>query len=245
MIGRIVSIQEKEGWLLGSAPMNRLSASLLVTIFLNGACHYDTPSSYSLPVTQGPSGSIEDSSHARPTVHFPARVAVVRIEGSSSGFRMIPETDVEQSEHTAAASSLPGVAGLVSLNRVALISEVKSYRELDAEARKVGADLVAIYRFEASDRSSDAFLPLSVATLGLAPTNAYTVTATATLMVRDTRTGYLYGVLEESATNKGLTAGMDLHNAQERSKRNAKKKALDQLTAKLPVFWNGVLAKGR
>ncbi|RYD65005.1 MAG: hypothetical protein EOP83_08360 [Verrucomicrobiaceae bacterium] len=225
--------------------MNRFCASLLVTLFLNGGCNYDTPSSYSLPVTQGPSGAIEDSSHSRPTVRFPARVAVVRIEGSSSGFRMIPETDVEQSEHAAAASALPGVAGLVSLNRVALISEVKSYRELDTEARKVGADLVAIYRFEATDRSSDVFLPLSVATLGLAPTNSYTVTATATLMVRDARTGYLYGVLEESATNKGLTAGMDLHNAQERSKRSAKKKALDQLTARLPVFWNGVLAKGR
>lgn len=225
--------------------MNRFCASLLVSIFLNGGCHYDTPASYSLPVTQGSSGAIEESSHARPTVRFPARVAVARIEASGGGFRMIPETDVENTGHAAAATSLPGVAGLVSLNRVALVSEVKSYRELDAEARKVGADMVAIYRFEASDRSSDAFLPLSVATLGLAPTNSYTVTATATLMVRDARTGYLYGVMEETATNKGLTAGMDLHNAQERSKRNAKKKALDQLTAKLPVFWNGVLAKGK
>jgi len=225
--------------------MNRFCASLLVTVFLNGACQYDTPASYSLPVTQGSSGAIEESSNARPTVRFPARVAVARIEGTYGGFRMIPETDVEGTEHAAAASALPGVAGLVSLNRVALVSEVKSYRELDAEARKVGADLVAIYRFEASDRSSDAFLPLSVATLGLAPTNAYTVTATATLLVRDARTGYLYGVMEETATNKGLTAGMDLNNAQERSKRNAKKKALDQLTKKLPGFWSGVLAKGR
>ena len=225
--------------------MNRFCASLLVSIFLNGACHYDTPASYSLPMTQGPSGVIEDGSNARPTVRFPARVAVARIEASGGGFRMIPDTDVENAEHAAAAASLPGVAGIVSLNRVALVSEVKSYRELDAEARKVGADLVAVYRFDASDRSSDVFLPLSVATLGLAPTNPYSVTATATLMVRDARTGYLYGVMEESATNKGLTAGMDLHNAQERSKRNAKKKALDQLTAKLPVFWNGVMAKGR
>ena len=46
-------------------------------------------------------------------------------------------------------------------------------------------------------------------------------------------------------TSAGVTAGMDLYNARERSKRSAKKKALDQLTAKLPGFWNGVLAKGR
>ncbi|MCW1883753.1 hypothetical protein OKA04_03370 [Luteolibacter flavescens] len=230
---------------LAFAAMNRFCASLIVSAFLNGACQYDTPASYSLPVTPGSSGATESVSNARPTVRFPARVAVARIESSYSGFRMIPETDVEQSDHAAAASALPGVAGLVSLNRVALLSEVKSYRDLDIEARKVGADLVAIYRFETSESSSDAFLPLSIATLGLAPTNGYTVNATATLMVRDARTGYLYGVMEESATNKGLTAGMDLHNAKERSKRNAKKKALDKLTEKLPGFWNGVLVKGR
>ena len=96
--------------------------------------------------------------------------------------------------------------GSSSLNRVALVSEVKSYRELDAEARKVGADLVAVYRFETSDRTSDLFVPLTVATLGLAPTNSFNTVATATLMVRDARTGYLYGVLEESATSKGVTA---------------------------------------
>jgi hypothetical protein len=224
--------------------MNRFSASILVTLLLNG-CQYDTPSSYSMPVTQGTSGASQENSNARPTVRFPARVAVVRIEGSHSGFRMIPETDVEQDEHAAAAAALPGVAGIVSLNRVALVSEVKSYRELDAEARKVGADLVAVYRFETSDRSNDLFVPLTVATLGLAPTNSFKTAATATLMVRDARTGYLYGVLEETATGKGVTAGMDVYNATERSKERAKKEALDKLTAKLPGFWEGVRRKGR
>lgn len=224
--------------------MNRFTASLLVSFLLN-SCQYDTPSSYSLPVTGGPSGATQENSNARPTVRFPARVAVVRIEGSHGGFRMIPETDVEQDEHVAVAAALPGVAGIVSLNRVALVSEVKSYRELDAEARKVGADLVAVYRFEASNRSSDAFVPLTVATLGLAPTNSFKTAATATLMVRDARTGYLYGVLEETATGKGVTAGMDVYNATERSKERAKKEALDKLTAKLPGFWEGVRRKGR
>jgi hypothetical protein len=105
--------------------MNRFSASLLVSLLLNG-CHYDTPSSNSLPVTQGPSGALQENSDARPTVRFPARVAVGGIEGSRGGFRMIPETDVEQDGHAAVAAALPGVAGIVSLNRVARVSRVKS-----------------------------------------------------------------------------------------------------------------------
>jgi hypothetical protein len=64
-------------------------------------------------------------------------------------------------------------------------------------------------------------------------------------MIRDARTGYLYGVLEESGTSKGVTAAMDVHNATERSKRSAKKEALDKLTEKLPGFWEGVRRKGR
>jgi hypothetical protein len=224
--------------------MNRFAASLLVSLLLN-SCQYDTPSSYSLPVTEGSSGALRENSNARPTARFPARVAVVRIEGSHRGFRMIPETDVEQDRHAAVAAGLPGVAGIVSLNRVALVSEVKSYRELDAEARKVGADLVAVYRFEASERSSDLFVPLSVATLGLAPTHRFHTAATVTLMVRDARTGYLYGVLEETATTQGVTAAMDGYNAAERSKRRAKTEALDKLTEKLPGFWESVRAKGR
>lgn len=224
--------------------MNRLLASLALSPFLTG-CLYDTPATYSLPMTQGTSGAIQDTPDARPTVRFPARVAVARIESSHGGFRMIPETDVEQSGHAEAAAVLPGVAGIVSLNRVALVGTVKSYRELDAEARKVGADLLAVYRFETSDRTGDLFVPLSIATLGLAPTSSFTTSATATLMVRDARTGYLYGVMEESATNKGVTAGMDLYNATERSKRKAKEAALDKLTANLPAFWGSVRAKGR
>lgn len=158
---------------------------------------------------------------------------------------MISDTDLEQSKHAEAAAALPGIAGIVSLNRVALVSEVKSYAELDREARKVGADLVAVYRFDASDRTNDLFVPLSIATLGLAPTNSYTVVGTATLMVRDARTGYIYGVMEESATNKGVTAGMDLYNATERSKTKAKAAAFDKLTEKLPQFWSRVREKGR
>jgi|GEM_PF-4470262 len=223
--------------------MNRLLA--LLSAGMMASCYYDTPGNYTLPVTEGASGAVREDPNARPTVRFPARVAVARIEGGHGSFRMIPEADIERDAHAAAAAGLPGVAGLVSLNRVALVSEVKSYRALDLEARKVGADLVAVYRFESGRRVDDAFVPLTVATLGLAPNHSYRALATVTLMVRDARTGYIYGVLEETGESGGLTAGMDVNSAANRAERKARERALDALAEQLPGFWSGVLARGR
>ena len=134
---------------------------------------------------------------------------------------------------------------MVPLGRVALATRVNSYRELDREALKLGADLLAVYRIETERRSSDAFEPLSILSLGFAPTVSNQTTTVATLIVRDARTGYIYGVLEERAESKGVTMAMDISSAQRRAAKRTEKEAMDRLMERLPGFWNGVLAKGK
>ena len=104
---------------------------------------------------------------------------------------------------------------------------------------------MAVYRFDSTDEHQDVFMPLTVATLGLAPNHTHKTTTVATLMVRDARTGYIYGVMEERASSGGLTAGMDWSNAAQRAQRSSRAEAMDKLMEKLPAFWGGVLAKGR
>lgn len=224
------------------------SKILLPLAFLTVAsCDYYTPPVISTPMTKGPSGKGAelDSGSSRPTVRFPARVAVARISASGDGFSLEDSTQGEKKEHAAQVAALPGISGVVALNRLALKSHVDSYRELDREALKLGADLVAVYRFDSSEDVQDAFVPLTVVTLGLAPNHTHKTTTVATLMVRDARTGYIYGVMEERADSGGLTAGMDVENAVQRDKRRSRDKAMDKLMEKLPAFWSGVLAKGR
>lgn len=209
------------------------------------SCEYHTPPSLSLPMTEGSSGAVPDNRNARPTVRFPARIAVARIAASGNGFTLEDSTTGEKPEHAAMVTALPGVAGVVALNRIALKSQVESYRELDGEALKLGADILAVYRFDSSEDIQDAFMPLTVATLGLAPNHTHKTTTVVTLMVRDARTGYIYGVLEERASSGGLTAGMDVTNATHRGARRSRAEAMDKLMEQLPSFWNGVVAKGR
>ncbi len=219
---------------------------LPLAVLTVASCDYYTPPVISTPMThKGPSGSEPESSGGRPTVRFPARVAVARINPSGGGFSLEDSTQGEKPEHAAKVAALPGISGVVALNRLALKSHVDSYRELDREALKLGADLLAVYRFDSSEDIQDAFVPLTVVTLGLAPNHTHKTTTVATLMVRDARTGYIYGVMEERADSGGLTAGMDVANAVQRDKRHSRDKAMDQLVEKLPAFWGGVLAKGR
>jgi len=210
------------------------------------ACNeYYTPSSTSLPMTDGPSGAARGSSRARPTVRFPARVAVARIEKHYSGFVLDSGGNSEDPAHAAKAAALPGVKALVPMNRVALTTSVNSYDQLDREALKLGADLLAVYRFETETSHNDALFPITIATLGIAPSVGYKTTSVATLIVRDARTGYIYGVMEERATSKGVSPGMMLDTTENDAKRTTRKKAMDQLMDRLPGFWNGVVAKGR
>ena len=218
---------------------------LPVAVLTLAACDYYTPPQLSLPMTKGSSGAAQENSLARPTVRFPARVAVARIAPSGDGFRLEDSTQGEKPDHAAQVASLPGIAGVVALNRLTLKSQVESYRELDREAQKLGADIVAVYRFDSSDDVQDAFVPLTVATLGLAPNHTHKTTTVATLMVRDARSGYIYGILEERASSGGLTAGMDVNNATHRAQRRSRAAAMDKLMEKVPAFWSGVLAKGR
>ncbi|MEM9238246.1 MAG: hypothetical protein AAGB14_15850, partial [Verrucomicrobiota bacterium] len=153
--------------------------------------------------------------------------------------------DVEQDRHVEEVVRLPGVRGIVNLNQVGLVTELKDYAQLDQEARKFGADLLAVYRIEESVNSTDYVPLLSFATLGLVPTQPFELTATASLMVRDARTGYVYGVLEEKAEESGVMAEMDTYKNQARAMRKAKIKALDELTERLPAFWDMVRRKGR
>jgi len=223
-------------------PKLLLSAGVLTLAACN---EYYTPPTTSLPMTQGPSDAPQDNPQASPTVRFPARVAVARIERSGNFFHLDSGAIEEDPAHAAKAAALPGVRGFVPLNRVALTGSVKSYRELDREAMKLGADILVVYRYDTEVAVNDAFEPLTIATLGLAPTINHKTSSVVTLMVRDARTGYIYGVMEERADRKGVAMAMTLGGSGQDSKEDTRKQAMDRLMERLPAFWNGVLAKGR
>ncbi|GAA5494438.1 hypothetical protein Rhal01_00599 [Rubritalea halochordaticola] len=216
-----------------------LASSLLTS------CVYDTADSYVAPTKPIPGSKAHGYSEKtlRPQAKFPVRIAVARVQTRGSQIHLIEDRDFEREEHQQVISSLPQIRGMVNVDPGQLESTDTSYPELRKAARRLGCNMLAVYRFHASHQSKNASTLLSVATLGAAPTNSHTTNATVSLTLIDASTGYIYGVSEETARTKSLSTSWGNGDSKESAKQRAQQKAYDQLIENLPRFWNSVLKK--
>lgn len=218
------------------------------------SCDYSTPTSYSAPSlpsqqhasTSKHSFTTPSNKNLKPSVRFPARVAFARVNGShGNSLRLVNERDLETDNHAKIVGSLPNLAGAVNIHSAHLSSNTTNYRELRAAARRLGADIVGVYQFHTSSRTTNGSTLLSVVTLGAAPTNSSKATTTASLTFIDSKTGYIYGVSEQRATSSGLSTSWGEYSTRENATHRANQKAFDKLIKNLPTFWQSITAKGR
>lgn len=188
------------------------------------------------------SGSSSGNRYVKPTVSFPARVAVARVEKARYGgaVKLFDGQSLERPEHVAIVSRLPGVRGMVSLNNVSLKSGDMSYESLRSDAQNVGADLLAVYRFTTNEETVDHSTLLTTASLGILPTQGHQVVSNVSLILQDAQTGYTYGVLEKQAAQKRSATGWGLHTAVQKAREKTRQEAFDALMQDLPAFWSQV-----
>jgi hypothetical protein len=89
-------------------------------------------------------------------------------------------------------------------------------------------------------RDNEVIPPLTTLTLGLAPNKHYKITSTASAILMDTKTGYVYGALEESDLRSGLTIAWGGSNAIDASRIKAERAAFDKLLASFEPFWERI-----
>ncbi|MDB6071919.1 MAG: hypothetical protein JWL81_3090, partial [Verrucomicrobiales bacterium] len=134
---------------------------------------------------------------ARPAIKFPANLAVVRIqesgyrsasaEGVGAGaYSVVTTRDVETEQDIDTISKLPGVAGVVALNRLLLPKNLSTDLDLRQAAAKLQADAILIYTLETKFSSNEVIGPLTTLSLGLAPNQQYKISATASAILMDT-----------------------------------------------------------
>lgn len=195
--------------------------------------------------------SIAGSFKAKPAAKFPARIAVVRVQQSgyrshtstgrgSGAFSIVSTSEIEKEEDFRKLQNLPRVAGVTKLNSLLLPRNLQSAKDIRVAAAKLHTDLVLLYTLDTKFRSNDLFKPLSVITLGLSPTQSYRVTSSAFAILMDTRTGYLYGAVEEQSADSGLATGWGKSDAMDRTRLNTERKALDKLISSFEKLWSRV-----
>jgi len=189
-------------------------STLMLVAVMSGCASYVTPgrgadlgqispaAATTLAAQHAPEDPIAQSFDRKPMAHFPAAIAVVRVQqpgyvsptaqGWGTGrYSIVTTRDVEKPEQLERLSKLPQLKGVAPINRLLLNSNLDDDTPLRQAAAKLQADMILIYTFDTTFKSEDKALPLSVISLGLSPNQQVHVTSTASALLMDTRNGYL------------------------------------------------------
>lgn len=190
---------------------------------------------------------------ARPAIRFPANIAVVRVQEGGyrndsstahgqGAYSVMTTREIEKETDMDALRRLPGVEDVITLNRLLLPKNLSSDLDLREAAAKLQADVILLYTLQTEFRSKDVLPPLSVLSLSILSTNQYKISSTASAILMDTKTGYIYGALEEVNDRQGVSFifdGTDL------ARKNSERSAYEKLLASFDPFWRRIHARHR
>jgi hypothetical protein len=201
---------------------------------------------------------VQEGFAAKPAARFPASIAAVRLQApaytnyylqqsggthGSGRYTVVTTREVEEDAQLARLSALPRVAGFVSINRMLLPAKLEGDRELREAAARLQADLLLLYTFDTAFFDTDLAKPLTVLTLGLSPTRKIFVTTTASALLLDTRTGYVYSAYEVTNRAETLATSWGSRDAADEGRRRNERDAFVKLVDELAASWPRLLAR--
>jgi hypothetical protein len=191
----------------------------------------------------------------RPTVSFPAAVAVARIQASgyrsytTEGFgsgqlSVVTNREIERDQDIGRLARMPGVAGLMPVTRILLPERLDSTRDLRRAVAPAGADLLLVYTVDTSFRVRDQEVgPLNYFALGFLPNQQAQVSTTISAALFDVHSGFIYGTAESSESMTAQTNIWKTEQAVDETRLAAERKAMEKLVPELERLWIGMYAR--
>jgi len=189
--------------------------------------------------------------HREPLANFPANIVYVRVqepgyksyttEGKGTGaFSVVFARDAEKDEDWQRLNRLVDVAQVGPLSRLLVPDYLQSEKDLRTAAARLNADMLLIYTLDTSFMNRDTSAGLTVITLGLGPTINVRVTCTVSALLLDTRSGYTYGVVEETATAEKNTSALTTKNAMDNMRLGVERQAFEEFIDEFEILWKNV-----
>jgi Spy/CpxP family protein refolding chaperone len=197
--------------------------------------------------------NIQEIINRKPASPFPARLAVIRIQNpeyssyrncsyGSGRYGVITNREIENDEDFKKLENLPMIAGVATITQILLPQELQSDKELRLAAAKLHTDMLFVYTLNTRFRIKDHEIgPLCLITLGTLPNHEAQVTATASAVIYDVRTGYTYGVTEATATENKMASAWVTSDAIDESRVKAEKKAFAELIDEFKITWKNIV----
>lgn len=229
--------------------MQKIACTLLAVALVSCSSYVTPGRQADLSTFTNP--SVKKAFVAKPAIKFPANIALVRVQaggyrsesttGQGQGaYSVVTSRDIENEADIDTLNNLPGVDNVVTLNRLLLPKNLSSDLDLREAAAKLQADAILLYTISTDFRDDDLIPPLTVLSLSILSTSKYRIQSTASAVLMDTKTGYIYGALEEASDKQGVDF---IFNGSDAARKKAERAALDKLLASFDPFWRRIYAK--
>jgi hypothetical protein len=174
--------------------------------------------------------------------HAPGAPADMRTLGASED-QQARYTDPSIDRQFDRLSKLPMMGGVAPVNKMLVTGPCNSEQDLRQIAARLQADMLLVYTFDTQFYVHDYATPVTVISLGLSPNKQAKVTTTASALLIDTRSGYIYGLAEATAESTQLTNAWSSEDAVDDSRLRTERASFEKLVGSVEKTWTGVVSR--
>ena len=197
---------------------------------------------------------IEALFEREPAAAFPAHLAVVRVQAPNysswshhanaegGAYSVITTREIEEEADLERLAELPLIEGVGAFNRLLAPSGAETDEELRHAAARLRADLLLIYTIDSIFFNEGRADPLGTLTLGILATDKVQFTSTASAILVDTRTGFVYGAAEFTAREDHWQHLLTSDRSVDGHRIETEKAAFQGLIDEFERLWTEVLA---
>ena len=235
-------------------------AALAAGLFLTGCAHSYIPPSGHADFSVMTSSTIQEGFAAKPTAQFPVGIVAVRVQApryhsyytdqqgglfDGRGYSVMLVREAEEDTDIKRLESLPDVNGIIGLSRLLLPAQLRSEQDLREAAARLKAEMVLLYTFDTTFHDGNAVPALSAVTLGLSPTHHVVVHVTASALLVDTRTGFVYGAFEATEKRNPFSTSWGSRESADRARQDAERAAFKGLVGEFEKSWPDIVARAK
>lgn len=190
---------------------------------------------------------------AKPLAQFPAMLVSARVQsaayesrtasswgGRGSAFSVVTTRDVESDDGYKRLAALPMVHGVAPMNRLLLPAQLQNADQLREAAARLKGDMLLLYTFDTKFYVKDFAKPVTLVTLGLSPNKRAYVSTTATAILMDVRSGYIYGGAEATAKSQQLASGWTSEDAIDDTRLRTETESFEKLIDAFEREWTRI-----
>jgi hypothetical protein len=231
----------------------RISSAALVLLTVSCASYRTPGAGVSAGNLATADGDIAELMSRVPAAEFPVRLAIVRVQSTGyysysnqcygqGRFCVVTTRDIETDSDIAKIASWPMILDIAALSRLLLPAQLNTLKDLRLAAASVKTDMLLVYSVDTRFTvESTEIGPLALISLGFLPNKKAHVATTASSVLVDVRTGFVYGSAEATAREQQRATVWSSTSAVEKARSKTEVEAFQKLLPEIEKLWKGVV----